>query len=523
MRTLRIRTGWAALLLMGICGLAHSSWAVTINAVSCSQADVQNALNSAASGDTISVPAGNCAWAAGISFSKGIKLCGAGSGGFVGRSTSSNTIGTGAKIFTTSSGLDFQVGETITVLYLADGAINMTGTVTSYSGTGLVLNIVSTNGSGTGGVWLFMRPARTTIVNDYANNWGVGLFNITENTSASTEVSGIYFLGGTAGNGGEHIHIDGASNGKPVLIHDNRFTASGSMGRSLGARVNRGVVYKNSFDNGLCSDTSLGCSSSVTQAMVFACDAASWTTPSTMGANDLEGVTNFYFEDNYCAGFWQSTTDTDENSRVVIRHNTFDNSCTGSHGADTSTWGVRHYEIYDNTFIFDDMGNYTYNLNRWFFNRGGTGVITNNVMPDIKSQAWGDKTEIDMTVMNLRRNAGPNPCWGANIPGIQYPAPRQIGMGYVTGNGGYDSVTYKGDSEPLYIWNNTGNPAVGLSDYGPDECTNSDSTVDYIVQGRDYFLGSPKPGYAKYTYPHPLRGGPQPSAPPHSPRGLHVQ
>lgn len=297
------------------------------------------------------------------------------------------------------------------------------------------------------------------------------------------------------------------------------------MGPAIKTSSNKGIVYLSSFDNGLCADNSLGCSISVAQAIGLKAPTRTdaWTSPSTMGMDDIGGVNNFYIEDNYFAGFWQSDMDFDDDSKSVTRHNIFDNSALGSHGADTSYTGVRHYEIYDNTFIFSDMGNSTYNLNWWFFDRGGTGVITDNVMPDIKSQAYGDKTEITMIVMNLQRNSGSNPCWGFGVSGNQYPAPRQVGRGRVTGTGvdgkgrTTDMMTYVGDSEPMYIWNNTGSYRVGVNDYGWDPATscgtsaadltaNADVTSNYIVAGRDYFNdGTAKPGYTKYTYPHPLR------------------
>ena len=119
-----------------------------------------------------------------------------------------------------------------------------------------------------------------------------------------------------------------------------------------------------------------------------------------------------------------------------------------------------------------------------------------------------------MTVMNLRRNAGPNPCWGAGIPGNQYPAPRQAGMGRVTGTAGYDSITYVGDSEPIYIWNITGpTSTISITDYQSNGCSNPDTSTNYIQSGRDYFVGTPKPGYQKYTYPHPLRNSDSSSPP----------
>jgi hypothetical protein len=47
---------------------------------SCNQADVQNAINAANDGDTITIPAGTCSWATGITISKAITLQGAGIG-----------------------------------------------------------------------------------------------------------------------------------------------------------------------------------------------------------------------------------------------------------------------------------------------------------------------------------------------------------------------------------------------------------------------------------------------------------
>ena len=54
----------------------------TISALSCSQSDVQNAINSAVSGDTVLVPAGNCTWGAQVTLPAGkdIILKGAGVG-----------------------------------------------------------------------------------------------------------------------------------------------------------------------------------------------------------------------------------------------------------------------------------------------------------------------------------------------------------------------------------------------------------------------------------------------------------
>ncbi len=59
---------------------AGSACGETINAASCSQADVQAAIDSASGGDTVNVPAGSCTWSNRLVITKGIKLIGAGDG-----------------------------------------------------------------------------------------------------------------------------------------------------------------------------------------------------------------------------------------------------------------------------------------------------------------------------------------------------------------------------------------------------------------------------------------------------------
>jgi hypothetical protein len=193
---------------------------------------------------------------------------------------------------------------------------------------------------------------------------------------------------------------------------------------------------------------------------------------------------------------------------MVLRHMLFDNAGFGTHGADTSSYGQRHFEVYDSEFVFNSTTGDVLNLSWWFFIRGGTFIVTDCIMPLISSQDYSNKPSFNMTVMNLRRNAGPDPCWGAGILGNQYPAPRQAGMGRVTGTAGHDSITYVGDSEPIYIWNITGpTSTISITDYQSNECSNPDTSTNYIHSGRDYYLGTAKPGYTKFTYPHPLRRG----------------
>lgn len=69
---------------------------------------------------------------------------------FAGTSSSSVTIGTGAKVFVTQTGKGWLPGQIVVV---TNGANYVKGSVTSYSGADLSINVTSVNGTGTFGVW----------------------------------------------------------------------------------------------------------------------------------------------------------------------------------------------------------------------------------------------------------------------------------------------------------------------------------------------------------------------------------
>ena len=181
--------------------------------------------------------------------------------------------------------------------------------------------------------------------------------------------------------------------------------------------------------------------------------------------------------------------------RAVIRYNTFDNSGFVYHGADTSAYGVRHVEVYNNTFIFSPSGtgyNFPLNLNWWFYMRGGSGVWTDNDMPDIKSQIWGNKPEIKMIVQNIPSTSRPVSVLD-NVPG-----PVKLGNRTMVRTIVRACVHLEQHWRIASAW---------ISDYNPDECGSSTQTVRFIQRAATTWLALPKPGYTKYAYPHPLTAG----------------
>jgi hypothetical protein len=422
-----LRVCCAALLL----NIQVRSDAAVVLAASCSQADVQAAINAVRTGDIVRVPAGTVTWTGELALRKGIHLRGAGGGGFVGHSRTSQAIGAGAKTFTTQSALALEAGQTVRAIYIGNGTRFMEGTVTSCRGTTLELNVGAAGGSGTLGAWVFALPARTTIINNAANDWGRAMVDVSESPDASIEISGIRFQSGTA-TYGAHVNLKRTAGGKPVVIHDCWFTHGGDIGRSIQVMNSRGIVYRCSFDGGLDAGVPVLHHTGITLKWLGGEASESWTTPDTMGAKDTTGLNNFYVEDCYFAG--AQCFDFDDNSRAVVRHCQFDNSNLGSHGAETSPDGLRHFGLYGNAFLFDNLGDDTLNLCRWFWLRGGTGIITDNVMPDLKSQIWGDGDEIQIIVMSLRRKC--------RYAGHAYPVPHQVGQIFFAGNNRLLNRTY---------------------------------------------------------------------------------
>jgi hypothetical protein len=467
--------------------------------------DVAGAVAAVPDGWTVTIPAGSFTWSSPVNIiEKAIHLQGAGSGRIIGRSRSSVAVGTGLKTFTTDSALPLSPGQTIRLVNTYNGDNFMTGTVASYVGTVLTMTVTASGGSGTRTLWVIATDPKTVITNEAEG----ALIAVGERETRSAEISGIKFIVPIGSPARAHVRIFHGDNARPVLIHDSWFSGTGDF-KAIVAETIHGVIWNCSFDASFDSGSPDG-GSTDTQAigLKWLGGGATWATPSTMGTADADGTSNFYIEDNDFHGMFLQGLDLDDNSRSVIRHNVFDNSAIVAHGQDTSGFGVRHWEIYDNAFLFDDVGADTFNLaNGYFYIRGGTGVVADNSYVEVKSSEWGDPAQTTMTVQQIRRLAGPSACWHSGPP-----APRQIGYGYVTGQGATGPGGYQGDLEPLYFWNNSGED-ISRVDYEPDECRNGQTVTAYVRPGIEYIVGNPKPGYTKYPYPHPLRNKAIPAAP----------
>lgn len=195
-----------------------------------------------------------------------------------------------------------------------------------------------------------------------------------------------------------------------------------------------------------------------------------WPTASTMGALDTGGNVNVYFED--CTALNAGLLpDCDNWGRFVWRYGTYDGTWGTTHGctSDGVGGGGRHVEYYNNTFVVNTANR---NLaSRYFWMRAGSGVFTDN----------------NVSASNVGYNNNAQLTTGYECGTPSYPALRQVGQGH-------NGSSYELD--PVYVWNQTGNAAYTASGSG-----------SLIQVGRDIIVNDgAKPGYSKYTYPHPVRG-----------------
>jgi len=369
--------------------------------------------------------------------------------------------------------------------------------------------------SGKTAIHLIAQSIGGTIIKRTYKGGDMLLLNASPN--GNVEVSGIHFEDPYPGSEVKSSFCLDVNQlgGLPVLIHDCSFVSSQKNGFNYLVRFagNGGVVWNCSF---AAKNDMLGGITFVNTSST----SAPWNQPDSMGAGpdstglnpgDPTGALDTYVENCLFQDMDVFCTNFDDNSRAVVRDCTLNNASLGSHGQDTSIWGSRHWEIYNNTFNYSTSGKsyggkkYPLDMNTWFTVRGGTGVITNNAMDDIPYNKLG----IYLTVFSITRK-GSIPCQTA------YPAAHQTGQGWSavsTSQYGNPTVSKDGTGavpDPIFIWSNTGTETqdpgyVGIYPFLPDQCGNGQTLGTYLQEGRDYFVNEARPGWTPYTYPHPLR------------------
>jgi hypothetical protein len=232
---------------------------------------------------------------------------------------------------------------------------------------------------------------------------------------------------------------------------------------------------------------------------------ADWERPISLGSANATYIENCTFLNANKYGSGDDAVDSAHGARYVFRYNTVnDASITNHSGCPSGRRGAFSCEIYNNTQVTARTDVY-----RVMHFRSGTGVVFNNTV----TGTWhGPNIHIDDERTCSSYCQSPwdrcdgDSIYDGNTPGMTgYPCRDQIGRATDSG------ITSPQASEPMYVWNNTINGATLTVRINPGVCA---ETANHIQKNRDYYEDIPKPGYAPYTYPHPLQGGTTPDTTP---------
>jgi hypothetical protein len=373
--------------------------------------------------------------------------------------------------------------------------------------------------------------AGVTINNAYANG---NLINATSSANGHINIYWLNFeqVANNGGGSGYTLNLGRTDSVHTVLVHDCTFSNPTVFGYQVNVQQN-GFVFWNDVFIGDGKDAEGYSGGSITGINFVAIGygyTSSWNTPDTMGSADTTGLDNSYVEDCSFYDATDSCSNSDDNARTVFRYCTFQDAMLMTHGQDTSPIGVRHWEVYNNAFLFNSSGTgpsgctYPINMQDWLTIRGGTGIVTGNSMDDIPG-----KTGVQLDVYSI--NEGFNDGAGGTACSLEYPAPRQTGWGWSSSSTAYFGKVEAGSNpqllldgkspgaflpdgtgatlDPVYIWNNTGGETtdpnyVAANQFTPDNCGNGEQISTFLQQNRDYHVNTARPGWAPYTYPHPL-------------------
>jgi hypothetical protein len=434
--------------------------AATFTAATCNESDVNALINgpthTAVTGDTIIIPNGSCTWSSQLNVPVGITLKGASVGGVTITDTNPN-------------GPDSPSCGNFTLI-----CMNLDS---NYHTTLANLKFVTGSGVGSGNYVVFYGTGQVGLMHDMD-------FNIPN----------------------------------AVLSHAVQWLTTG------------GVIWNTAFES--TSNLGAGCTppngpGSQSGSIVVKSNK-NWDDASTMGTLDTGGVNNLYIEDSTFTYVGQ-IPDVDENARVVLRHDTWLNTTGGVGHGPTSSYGTRQVEIYDNTF---NLTNNNVPVNRYFWFRGGTVLITgNNITALNTAPCNANSSSFQFIVESATRSTSHGCCTG-------YMCFHQPGSGS-DGTSGHSALSRSQtpyDSyqqpDPVYIWNNTGTgqssvaKAVSLNDSDMSCNNRGDNTAAFFQLNRDYFVDissnptiGARPGWTRYSYPHPLRQG---QGLPNAPSNLHA-
>jgi hypothetical protein len=479
---------------------AASESPATVQAVSCSQAHVQTAIDSARDGDLVTVPPGSCTWTGLVTVTRGVTLQGAGI---------DKTI-----IAHDHADVGLAVPSVHGKFYRVTGFTFVDGPTSKK----LAALIRITGNSKTVRIdhnkFDFTHKSEPNVrsVRIFGFVWGVidhNQFISGGNLRGAIDIN--HPTWNDTGNYGDAAWADVSHWGteKFVFIEDNTFTGptGGHMSATDASHGARFVVRHNTMTN------------------------ASFGTHGTesgdraRGARAVEIYNNTATHSPYYATFFRLRAGTALiHGNAVNGYNTF-----AALNNNRSTSNFKTWKSCDGTFAFDVNDGRVYDSGTHTGPAGAFDLTdsTKNWATDVWSKGGFSVRNVTKGNGGYARANSVNtvqvmpPLNGAPRfdPGDQYQILRATICMDAPGSGGgsllagYDpspKAWPNQSRDPVYAWNNVHNAGKG------DAAVRSHYANPHIVEGRDFFNGIPKPGYTPFVYPHPLvsNGAPTPLSPP---------
>ena len=449
-----------------LAGVAQRVSADTITVAGCSQAAVQSAVTSAASGDTVLIGSGTCSWTQGVNIAgstRNISVKGAGIGQTVINAQTGN-------VFTLTGGAGYRF-ELAHMTINAGGVPAGAQQLIQIGGSGKswrVHNLAVTN---TGRMlFVFTISGETYGVLDHLNISG-------GNSGVANVIGGGFPIWNdqTYGRWGDEKAIFLESSTVTLTDHnEGRLTIDCEHGGRYVLRHNT-ITNQRTGNHGLDSGGYASCLSAEIYNNTFRYTPA-WDTISAVV-------------------FWRGGT-------ALIHNNVFDYH--------SGTWGSNHILLPSfragdgehpswpacngNQYRFSSSMNSNWTGTVGFGSSGTQKVCTGNRMrlctSDSACSSNGEGTCSEF--VDGQSGSGAYPCF------------MQPGRGV------------RNLLSPIHEWNNRFSGGIGQGGFScPEGGCNANISGGSLVQaGRDYHNDTPKPGYLPYAYPHPLTGAAQIPAPP---------
>lgn len=466
--------------------------AADVQALGCSQPAVQSAVNAARDGDVVAVPAGLCTWTATVTITAGITLKGAG----IDQTIVIDDAASDPIVMNTAAGKSYRIS----------GFTFRRGTALKKGSDPRIIHIVGDSTSFRVDHNKFdhtqLDKPHTRAIHTQGSVLGV----IDHNTIISSGgLHGTIWVqhprwGGPTNQYGDGSWADDSHWGtdKFVFIEDNTFVApDGKHMFATDADAGGRFVFRyNQLTNANVSNHGTESSGRLRGGRAFEIygNAATHTPNWAVFLRLRSGAALIY--DNVVSGFNTFTALT--NYRSTQNFGTW-KSCDGSFPFDVNDGVVYDSGTLNGSATANDLTDTTKNWSPLLWSAGGFSV--RNVTKGNGGYATSNTSN---TISVVQQAMAPTARFD---PGDQYQILRATLCMDAVGSGkgdllsGHDPAPKAWPNQvrdPVFAWNNTHNAGKG------DAVLRSDFKNPHIVEGRDFFNNTPKPGYIPFVYPHPL-------------------